>query len=740
MESDRVRAVLQSNLPDVDESTLEYFESMLLDMGAIDKEVITETLAPFIESYGLASDLEEAEKMCRTICNELKTNAGMQEQDSGTDKDAPQLLEKAIVMADLKNTDLTEAEKATIDTLWGFDKVRNKRNTLMETSAIGSQKLERKETREAKKFLAELDSQLQVGDTADENNDISSMMMPDLSGNNRERDIHVHNFSITFGGSQLLENAQLRLAYGRRYGLIGKNGVGKTTLLRHMASFDIEGFPRHHRVLHVKQEVNATSDKVLHVVLAADVERAALLRKQKELQEMQNSLSVSATTAEIQQLMHTLQEVSERLDVIGAASAESRAASILSGLQFSDEMQQGTTASLSGGWRMRVALAAALFIEPDLLMLDEPTNHLDLQAVIWLENYLKEYPHTVLVVSHDRAFLDTVCTDIILFKKQQLTYYKGNYEQFEVTKRDMEAMQQKQHEAQAVKLNHMQDFVDKFRFNAKRAALVQSRIKAIERETVIEEVDKEEVFGFRFPDAGRLGIPIIQIESVTFGYKSNVPPLFKDVELNVDQDSRIALVGPNGAGKSTLLNLLQNKLEPQTGMIRVNPNLRLGVFTQHHMDSFDLRLSAVENMSLRWPTHHEADFRSHLGRFEIHGNDAVKPMKFTSGGQKSRIAFAVLTYSKPHVVVLDEPTNHLDMGMVEALADSLKHFNGGVLVVSHDQHFITAVCNELWVIKSGKVEVFDGSFVEYKNRVLAGIRKQMQHQQQRQQNRPSATR
>ena len=366
---------------------------------------------------------------------------------------------------------------------------------------------------------------------------------------------------------------------------------------------------------------------------------------------------------------------------------------------------------------MRVALAGALFIEPDLLMLDEPTNHLDLEAVLWLEGYLKTYAHTILLVSHDRAFLNEVCTDIVLFQDLKLVYYRGNYDSFESTRKEMQLVQQRQHEAQMVKMNHMQDFVDKFRYNAKRAALVQSRIKAIERETVVEAVEEEgKLFKFSFIDSGQLGRPIIQIEGVTFGFSAN--PLFRDVHLGIDQSSRIALVGPNGAGKSTLLNLIQSKLEPSEGFIRVNPSLRLGVFTQHHLDSFDLTASPMQNMLTRWPKASEADLRAHLGRYEITGNDALKPMKFTSGGQKSRVAFACLTYAKPHVVILDEPTNHLDMGAIEALAEALRGFSGGVLVISHDQHFITSVCNEIWMVGGQRVVQFDGSFDDYKKVAL----------------------
>jgi ATP-binding cassette subfamily F protein 3 len=460
---------------------------------------------------------------------------------------------------------------------------------------------------------------------------------------------------------------------------------------------------------------------VLEVVLDADVERKALLEREKEIMELQ-----TASDKDAEKLMTELADLQERMAVLNVNAAESRAASILAGLQFTEDMQKSSTDSLSGGWRMRVALAAALFIEPDVLMLDEPTNHLDLEAVLWLENYLKGYEKTVLLVSHDRAFLNEVCTDIILFDKLKLTYYRGNYDMYHATRKELEIVQQKQHEAQKTKIAHMQEFVDKFRFNAKRASLVQSRIKAIEKEIVVEAVEEEEHFSFSFFDAGQLGRPIIQIEGVTFGFpdkdgrQSN--PLFRDVHLGIDQTSRVALVGPNGAGKSTLLNLIQNKLTPWEGIIRVNPQLRIGIFTQHHMDSFNLAISPLQNMMNIYPNATEADLRAHLGRYEVTGNDALKPMKFSSGGQKSRVAFASLTYGKPHIVIMDEPTNHLDMGAIEALIDALKAFTGGVLVVSHDQHFITNICHELWMIADRRVVRFEGSFDDYKKVVLRNIR------------------
>ncbi len=733
MEPADVLRVLAQELGEIDDDTREYFCGMIMESGSggVDEEALQETLVPFLESYGLADTEKDADALCKKVCEALR-QVGMQSATKTTkqQEDKMQLLDKGSRLGDNL---LSQEEQDTLDsTMWGFDSIRAKKNQEIPVDEEGNYvdfesniKMERKAIKEQKKFLQEMEKETAkfFGDDDNDPTRISTMTLPDLSGKNREKDIQVSNFTITYGGHVLLDGADLRLAHGRRYGLVGRNGIGKTTLLKHMATFDIEGFPKHHRVLHVKQEVSSSAKSVLQVVVESDVERSDLLNKEQALLAKQKSVADSETssTEDMEELVQALNAVYDRMEQIGVASAESRAAEILYGLRFTEEMQASSTDSLSGGWRMRVALAGALFIQPDLLMLDEPTNHLDLEAVLWLENYLQSYPHTILLVSHDRAFLNEVCNDIIRFADKKLTYYRGNYDIYEGTYKEHLLRQQREHEAQKAKIAHMQEFVDKFRFNANRAALVQSRIKAIERETVVEAVVEEAEFSFSFIDAGQLGRPIVQIEGVTFGFKDK--PLFKDVHLNLDQQSRVALVGPNGAGKSTLLNLIQDKHTPWEGVVRVNPSLRIGIFTQHHLDSFDLTLSALDNMKKKWPLVHEQELRSHLGRYEIQGNDALKPLKFVSGGQKSRVAFAVLTWSKPHIVILDEPTNHLDMGAINALADALKKFTGGVLIISHDQHFITSVCSEIWQVKDQSIKTFDGDFQAYKVKAVKELAK-----------------
>lgn len=723
-----IRKVVEESLGTLDDDAKDYFVGMIAEADNLDEESLSEMLVPFVESYTGVSE-DEAVVAVKKLCNSLRS-LGMEDNVATKMEDAGRATELLSRPTQLTDTLLSAAEQAEVNkSAWGFDSIRAKVNETIPVDEEGNFvnwdtniHQQRQEQKEQKKFLKQLEAETRyVGGEETATNQISTMTLPDFSGKAREKDIQVMNFNIIYGNKLLLDGADLKLAYGRRYGLVGKNGVGKTSLLTRMATFDIEGFPRHHRVLHVKQEVSASDKSVLEVVLESDVERTNLLNKEASLLQKQKTIgdSQDSSLEELEAVNKELEAVYERMASIGVSTAEARAGEILAGLRFSEAMQRATTESLSGGWRMRVALAGALFIEPDLLMLDEPTNHLDLEAVLWLENYLQSYPHTILLVSHDRAFLNEVCSDIIRFAEQKLHYYRGDYDAYEGTRKEQLLVQQRQYEAQQAKLGHMQEFVDKFRFNAKRASLVQSRIKAIEKEVLVEAVETEREFSFKFEDAGQLGIPIIAIEGVTFGYgdsSDKSKALFENVHLNIDQQSRVALVGANGAGKSTLLNLIQAKLVPWDGLIRVNPSLKVAVFTQHHIDSFDLTKSPLENMCSRWPLVKEQDLRSHLGRYEIQGNDALKPMKFSSGGQKSRVAFATLTYEKPHVVILDEPTNHLDMGTIEALASALKEFQGGVLVVSHDQHFITSLCDEIWLCdnKTRSVSIFKDGFKKYK--------------------------
>lgn len=414
-----------------------------------------------------------------------------------------------------------------------------------------------------------------------------------------------------------------------------------------------------------------------------------------------------------------LTDVQAKLAEMESDKAESRAASILAGLGFSPERQQFATKTFSGGWRMRLALARALFCEPDLLLLDEPSNMLDVPSITFLSNYLQGYPSTVLVVSHDRAFLDEVATDIVHQHSERLDYYRGaNFASFYATKEERKKTAKREYEKQMAERAHLQLFIDKFRYNAAKSSEAQSRIKKLERMPVLEAPETEYSVHFKFPDVEKMSPPIIQMTGVTFGYSPD-KILLRNVDLDVQLDSRIGIVGPNGAGKTTVLKLLIAKLQPLSGLISQNPRLRVGFFAQHHVDALDLTTSAVSFMAKNYPGKKDEEYRHTLGAFGITGTTGLQKMELLSGGQKSRVAFACLALTNPHILVLDEPSNHLDIEAMDALSEALQQFQGGVLMVSHDVTMLQTVCTSLWVCDGGTVEKFDGTVADYKKRITA---------------------
>lgn len=414
-----------------------------------------------------------------------------------------------------------------------------------------------------------------------------------------------------------------------------------------------------------------------------------------------------------------LGEIQSKLSEMESDKAESRAASILAGLGFSVERQQYPTKTFSGGWRMRLALARALFCEPDLLLLDEPSNMLDVPSITFLSNYLQGYPSTVLVVSHDRAFLNEVATDIIHQHSERLDYYRGaNFDSFYATREERKKVAKREYEKQMAERAHLQSFIDRFRYNAARSTEAQSRIKKLERMPVLEPPETEYSVHFQFPDVEKLSPPIVQMSEVTFGYtKDNI--LLRNVDLDVQLDSRIGIVGPNGAGKTTVLKLLIGKLSPLSGLMSQHPRLRIGFFAQHHVDALDLTTSAVSFMAKTYPGRTDEEYRRQLGAFGITGTTGLQKMGLLSGGQKSRVAFACLALTNPHILVLDEPSNHLDIEAMDALADALKNFGGGVVIVSHDVTLLQSVCSSLWVCDNGTVEQFPGDINQYKKRITS---------------------
>ncbi|CAD7961305.1 unnamed protein product [Amoebophrya sp. A120] len=542
-------------------------------------------------------------------------------------------------------------------------------------------------------------------------------------------DLIIDKFGVTIGGKELIEDTTLKVVIGRKYGLHGRNGTGKTCLLATLAKKDHPKIPKHVHIVTVEQEIDhlATSDSALWHVLAVDTERCDLEAKIRKLEELGDKIGDKDA--------NLLVEYQERWAEIDGDAAPHIAGRILSGLGFDEARQHQGTSNLSGGWRARVALARALFAEPDILLLDEPTNHLDVHAVAWLEDFLKDYPQTIIMVSHARDTLNEVCTDITHLQFQKLFFYRGDFDTFETLYAQNKKLLEKQHEKNEREAAHMQQFIDKFRCNAKRASMVQSRIKALNRLPLLDEILEDPSLSFMFGEPEPVPTPILQMDEACFQYESAESQVSKkpfhlnNINLNIDLESRIVLVGENGCGKSTLLKMLIGDHEPKAGIVRRHNRLRIGYFTQHHVESMDLTLNSIQNLMERYPkamNEGEEAARNWLGRFGVMQSLAVEPLYVLSGGQKSRVALALLAYANPHILVMDEPTNHLDLDAIQALIAALTAFKGGLVMVSHDSHFINAVCDEIWHVHDNTATKFDGDIHEFRKFVLAEKKKQGQ--------------
>merc|ERR1719414_157942 len=531
-------------------------------------------------------------------------------------------------------------------------------------------------------------------------------------------DIKVDKFSIAAKGKDLFRDASLLIAQGRRYGLVGPNGHGKTTLLRHIGSRALQ-IPPNIDVLYCEQEVVADEKSALETVLLSDEKRTNLLNECKELEKQQEKGK---------DVTERLNEVYEELRAIGSDQAEPRARRLLSGLGFTREMQERATNKFSGGWRMRVSLARALFIEPTLLMLDEPTNHLDLNAVIWLDNYLQQYKKTLLIVSHDQSFLDNVCTDIIHLDQCKLWYYKGNYSMFKKMEQQKRRERIKDYEKQEKRLRELKaSGQSKKKAESKQKEALtrkqqknQSKLSKQDDEdtgpTELLERPKEYVVRFRFPDVSTLQPPILGLYNASFGYPGQ-GQLFKNVDFGIDMESRVAIVGPNGVGKSTFLKLLMGDIEPNKGEARMNLRLKIGRFDQHSGEHLTAAESPTEYLMRLFDLPVEKA-RRQLGSFGLQSHAHTVMMKDLSGGQKARVALAELTLSAPDVVILDEPTNNLDIESIDALAEALNEYEGGVIIVSHDERLIRETNCQLWVIEDQSIEEIEGDFDDYRKEVL----------------------
>ncbi len=454
------------------------------------------------------------------------------------------------------------------------------------------------------------------------------------------------------------------------------------------------------RIGTVAQEAPSGPTSLIDAVLAADTERSALLIEAE-------SATEPGRIADI----HT------RLADIEAHTAPARAAAILSGLGFNEEAQRRPCSDFSGGWRMRVALAAVLFSNPDLLLLDEPTNHLDLEATLWLESYLANWRGTMLVISHDRTLLNASVNEIIHLQATKLTRYAGGYDRFEKTRAERLVNEAKMRTKQLAAQRHIQSFVDRFRAQANKAKQAQSRIKMLARMQPIASMMEERTIAFDFPDPEPLSPPIIALEETEVGYETDKPVL-KGLDLRIDMDDRIGLIGANGNGKSTLVKLLSGRLKPMGGKLRKSSKLRVGYFAQHQTDELGVTSTAYQIMATRLADQPESKVRAHLGRFGFGADKADTLVADLSGGEKARLLFAVMSLDKPHVLLLDEPTNHLDVDTRESLVHALNDYNGAVILVSHDPHLIELVCDRLWLVEGGGCRTWEGDLGEYRNKLL----------------------
>lgn len=516
--------------------------------------------------------------------------------------------------------------------------------------------------------------------------------------------LDINDITLRFGGRLLFNAASAHISDGQKVGLTGRNGTGKTTLFRLICG-DLSpddgdiGMTKGHKIATVAQEIPDTDISLTDCVLRADTQRTALLADLEKAEAENDGIKIG--------------EIHERLNVIGANSAEARAGAILYGLGFSQEQQELPLSSFSGGWRMRVALAAALFVPSDILLLDEPTNHLDLEATLWLENFLEKYPGTLIVISHDRSLLNRLCTRILHIENLKIQSYGGNYDAFEQTR----ALQRENEQKQAAKTEetrkHLQSFVDRFRYKANKAKQAQSRVKMLEKLPPKIVFANEASLHFKFPAPQELPSPLIKIEDGSAGYGEKV--VLSKLNLRIDADDRIALLGANGNGKSTFAKLLAGKLKLMNGTMQASAKLQIGYYAQHQTEELSENLTAFQQMQLVMKEAGETQIRAHLGAFGLTQQKADTRIKQLSGGEKARLLFAVMIRNAPHILLLDEPTNHLDIDARDALIEAINAYKGAVILITHDPHLIELTADRLWLIDNGHCTPYDGDLEDYRN-------------------------
>jgi ATP-binding cassette subfamily F protein 3 len=521
----------------------------------------------------------------------------------------------------------------------------------------------------------------------------------------------ISDLTYRVGGRTLLEKAALSISAKQRVGLVGPNGVGKSTLFKIITgeliadSGDINML-KNTTIGWVKQDLPEDDTPLIDVVLASDTERAALMLE-----------------AETSQDPERLGDIYTRLEEISAYDAPARAATILAGLGFNTEAQQRPISDFSGGWRMRVALASTLFLRPNLLMLDEPTNHLDFEAMVWLENYLMRFTETLIIISHDRDILNKTVTHILHMENKKLNAYTGSYDDFERRRAEKMLGQQALREKQLAQKAHMQKFIDRFGASASKASQAQSRLKAIAKMDIVDAVMADRVTAFVFPEPAELKSPLITLDDVDAGYGPG-KPILKNLNLRIDMDDRIALLGANGNGKSTLVKLLSGRLPALAGDVHKSQKLKVGYFAQFQTDELDVRLTPYQIMQEVMRGVAEPRVRGALGKFGFDKDKADTKVGELSGGEKARLLFCLMSYDAPHIMLLDEPTNHLDMDAREALTQALNNYTGAVILVSHDPHLVETVADRLWLVADGTCVPYEDDLEAYRNLVVQQRRRE----------------
>eukprot|EP01037_Dinobryon_pediforme_P006469 gene6469-6538_t len=518
--------------------------------------------------------------------------------------------------------------------------------------------------------------------------------------------LHINDLTYRIGSRLLFDAAGAALPDYARIGLVGRNGTGKTTLFR-MISGELAPesgtvtYPKQARLGRVEQEAPGGPGSLIDFVLEADKERHALL--------------LEAETATDPTRIANIQI---RLVDIDAHSAPSRAASILAGLGFDHDAQNRALSEFSGGWRMRVALAAVLFAQPDFLLLDEPTNYLDLEGTLWLIDYLKKYPATILVISHDRDMLDAVCDNILHLDQGKLTLWKGNYTGFEKLRREQQATLVKHQRKQEEQRKHLQAFVDRFRATASKAAQAQSRLKMLARLEPISAIIDGDVMPFNFPSPARqLSPPIVAMERASVGYGDTT--ILSGLDLFIANDDRIGLLGSNGNGKSTFAKLVAGRLEAMSGEVKRSSKMEVGFFAQHQVDDLDAKGTPYTHVAERMPDAPEAKKRGKAAQMGFTGSKADTPIEQLSGGEKARLLMGLATFNGPHLIIMDEPTNHLDIDSRAALIEAINEYEGAIILVSHDRHLLEATADKLWLVDNGRVKQFEGDMDDYTRHVLS---------------------